>query len=389
MRLPEQQSKVSGTEFIDLTQNKSVQERDAMAGNLILRGNFPSFLRTFVPITITQGDNTLVYRVSPDFLRIGNDTNSVIWPLSAEQAQKIADAFGCILPTPKMSKQIWEQAKVRLSAKPLSGMTSTIGNKTYSPSEFTQSKHMVSNEGIALHNKIIQRQLNDLNYRPGDLVAGGKKDIVLSNELTGTGRMGLHGLYDSEGNAIQKGSLTPHPTNHIEYAIGTRLIDRNATLNNEKVDLLNDVLKSKTYANLINEGPLSFTSYKQSDENLKPISNYPNEQTGAPQGFRAFQKGEEVPLGVKQMAKKILDLYIREPFGTVVPFTSDGKKYMARIERHSNAPRGITVYKAKSDTTQTQSIQVAKQTPPKDDSQLLGPIYHYFDEAAKALRGLI
>jgi hypothetical protein len=393
---------ISGVRFLELTKDKTIQDRDRIATNLAIKGNFPSYLRRFVPIKVEQGGNILIYKVMPNFLEIGNsEDDAVIWPFTGPSAQKIADTFDCILPTAKMSKQIWKQAKIKLPAKPLSGMISTIDNTTYSPEQFIQSKHMTSNNGIAFHNKVIHRQLQNMNYQPGDLIAGSKKDVVVSNDLLGKNRLGLHGLYNSIGEPIQKGSLTVHDLNHLEYSQGIRLIDRQAILNGKNVDLLTDVLQSKEYAYLVNDSPkpLQFSyqygSAKQkssvSDTELKAIPA--QTISGPPKGYAAFRAGEEVPPDVKQMAKIIMHKFIDQPFGTSIPFSSNGKDYIARVERHSNAPRGITVYKKKDAyklTTEQQTVSLPsaiKQQTTEDESKF-APIYRYFDEASKAISNL-
>ncbi len=153
-----------GSVFIDSIMKLGPSaNRDELIVNEILRGNFPDFLRKMVPITISDKGNTLVYNVMPDYIAIGNDTDYTRGPISGPSAQKIADAFGTILPTPKMSDQIWQNAKIQLSPKPLSGMSNiNLSGKNYTTQQFLGSK-MSDTDAFDYHNKLIQEQLGE-NY---------------------------------------------------------------------------------------------------------------------------------------------------------------------------------------------------------------------------------
>lgn len=47
-----------------------------------------------------------------------------------------------------------------------------------------------------------------------------------------------------------------------------------------------------------------------------------------------YLSNAEVTAQIAAEAKRILGLHWREPWGTVYPFTADGKTYVARLERH-------------------------------------------------------
>ncbi len=250
-----------GSVFIDSIMKLGPSaNRDDLIVNEILRGNFPDFLRKMVPITISDKGNTLVYNVMPDYISIGNDTDYTRVPISGPSAQKIADAFGTILPTPKMSDQIWQNAKIQLSPKPLSGMSNiNLSGKNYTTQQFLGSK-MSDTDAFDYHNKLIQEQLGE-NYVPGQLVAGHKKDVVLSNDLA-PGQLGIHGLHQKGGTPLQQGAGSRHSESYKDYSHGVRLIDNNATLNG-KIIKLTDLLKNSQYANLLNgDGVLKEVAYK-------------------------------------------------------------------------------------------------------------------------------
>lgn len=256
---------MGGSEFLQNVTQTDNASRDSIFVQELLRGNIPEFLKRMVPITIEDKGNTLVYRVTPDYLCLGSNEDYVRVPLGAPAAQQIADAFGCTLPTAKMSNQIWKEAKAQLEPKPMSGRTSTISGKTYNPQQFLQKK-MTDTDSFAEHNRIIQEQLG--GHKLGDLVAGHKKDVVLSNQLASRpDRVAIHGLHNTKGQAIQGGSWG-HEITYRDYSHGIRLVDRNATLNGKPVDLVTDVMKNPTFAYLVSdEGALQFTSYRYKKEN--------------------------------------------------------------------------------------------------------------------------
>ncbi len=254
-----------GSKFFEQLGANDSSNRDELITQEILRGNFPDFMRKEVPITVTEGANTLIYFVMPDYLCLGDDQDYVRVPLGAQAGQRIADAFGCTLPTAKMSDQIWKAATAKVAPKPMSGMTSNIGGKTYSPRDFL-AKKMSDTDSFVEHNRLIQEQLQ--KQKPGELVAGHKKDVILSNNLgNNPGRVAIHGLHDLNGKAIQSSS-TAHDVGYRDYSHGIRLVDKAAKLNGKPVDLVENVLKDPKFAGLISsEGAMQTTAYNYSDKN--------------------------------------------------------------------------------------------------------------------------
>lgn len=262
-----------GSVFIDsIMKMSATSERDEFIVKEILKGNFPEFLRRLVPITVSDKGNTIVYNVMPDYLSVGNDSDYVRVPVSGPSAQRIADAFGMLLPTPRMSDQIYENAKVRLAPKPLSGMSNiNLNGKNYTNQQFMASK-MSDTDSFNYHNQVIQDQLGQA-HKPGELVAGHKKDIVLSNDLE-PGRLAIHGLHLKGGTPLQPGGISRHEANYKDYSHGIRLIDDGAVLNGQNVKL-SSVLKDSKYAYLVNtDGVLKQVAYKY-DAVDKPKYNVP------------------------------------------------------------------------------------------------------------------
>lgn len=390
---------IGASVFMRSTAGKSAAEIDRLAADLVIKGNFPSFLRKLVPLKINKGSQSIIIRVSSDFMCIGTDTDYMIWAFSAPQCQRIVDVFKCIIPTVALTEEIYKQAKIKLPAKTPSMTGANINGKEYSPSSFVSSKYMVSPKGMQIHDDMIRNQLESYdNYRPGVLVAGHKKDVVIDDSVP-SNRLGMHGLYNRQGKPIQGGALTPHDNNHIEYGMALRLVDRQCLFDGEQTDLLS-VVRTGSASNLVGSAKTSYSYDKQkvapkeTENKLVPMSNYPKDPTtGAPKGYHAFNANEKPPAGVTSNAISIRDSYINMPFGTVIPFESDGNFYMARIEPHSNKPRGVTVYKKNDGDL----ITMPKKKPaeiniePREakPSGSLGTIYNYFNTAIKDIGGLI
>src|SRR5437763_11764707 len=98
----------------------------------------------------------------PDSLAIGSDGDFVRVPITPMTAARIADAFGCYLPTRKIVDEVYKAATVKLEPRPL-------------------TKDREAATTFLEHSRIIESQR--ANQKVGNLVAGIKKDIVVTNRL--------------------------------------------------------------------------------------------------------------------------------------------------------------------------------------------------------------
>lgn len=183
----------------------------------LLAGNMPDALLRWVTIdlsyTFTTEANsgrtiTGTVKVLPDYLAIGDDTDYVYVPLDQWSAQRVASAFGAVLPTGRICQAIYTQAAHRINALP----------RTYpSPSGRQQN----STAAYLEHSLLVKEARKNIPL--GTFVAGHKKDVVLAAGLhprdCGTlrdakerklcqkdaeaadksGRVSYHGFYDANG----------------------------------------------------------------------------------------------------------------------------------------------------------------------------------------------
>jgi hypothetical protein len=155
---PRPANALGGRAFAESIADLPPKAREAAIVQEITRGNVPDFLRKFIPVTV----NGCTFEVMPDYLAIGSDTDFVRMPMTPASATAIASAFGCTLPTRKMVNDIYAAATVKLEPKPMTDQREAV-------------------ETFVAHNAIIEEQRKGKPLGP--LVAGDKKDVVVSNRL--------------------------------------------------------------------------------------------------------------------------------------------------------------------------------------------------------------
>ncbi len=235
---------MNGTDFGNSIMNVGPnQTREDLIFAQYQAGNVPDFMRHAISVTVTAGNNTLTYWVLPDVLSVGIDTDYLRTPINPLTAKKVADLYGCILPTRKMAYQIWQAATVKLDPSP-----------NGPPYDVT----MQSTERMVFHNKKIQTALGD--KIPGELVTGHKKDVVISvGLLTHPNNLAIVGWWYPSGQMIQPLNYVSHDRYYKDYSHGIRLINRMVTINGQWYDAY-DILRNETLATLISdEGPFDAT----------------------------------------------------------------------------------------------------------------------------------
>jgi hypothetical protein len=234
-----------GAEF---TQSLTGLDRDAREKAVLhelMSGNIPDFVRHLVPIAVkatdTEGhEHTAVYQVMPDYLAIGSDRDFVRIPMNPHTAQTFCDAFGFVLPTPKMVDDIWREAISKIIPQPL-----------------TQSRE--DSHTFLTHNRMIEDQVSGQYL--GELRAGDKKDVVISNRLNEKPkRVAIYGWHFPSGEPIQP-LTTVHVDWYVDYSHGIRPV--NGTIQVDGADMpYSQVLRDpKLHVLLSNEGVMSVSSY--------------------------------------------------------------------------------------------------------------------------------
>lgn len=222
-------------------------ERESVIVNELKKGNFPVFLRSFVAIHTTSSDTNgkkhdVVCYVMPDYLSVGSDTDFVRVPITPMAAQAIADAFGCTLPTRKMVDDVYAQAQVRLEPKPLTENRETV-------------------ETFIQHNSIIESQRAGKPL--GSLVAGIKKDVVLTNlPADRKDHVAIYGWHKLDGTPIQP-LTSVHINTYVDYSHGVRLVKRTALVDGNPRDIRDILTDPILHPLLSDEGPIAEPYYGQ------------------------------------------------------------------------------------------------------------------------------
>ncbi|TCP38748.1 hypothetical protein EV662_11849 [Rhodovulum marinum] len=216
-------------------------ERDRLIERELLAGNLPGFLRMLTPVTIRGrlpsgrvGEVTIC--VTPDYLALGSDSDYLRVPMGLPAAARVADRFGFLLPTTRMVDAIFAQARLRLAPQPM-----------------TPGAAMTSTRYFWQHNRTVDGQTRG---RAGQLTAGQKKDLVLTNRLRrNPGRVAIYGWHKPDGQPIQPLS-TVHGARYADYSHGVRLVSQTAYVGGRAVALA-DLLADPTYAGILSgEGPI-------------------------------------------------------------------------------------------------------------------------------------
>lgn len=237
----------TGSAFILANMNTMGAVREANILREFQNANMPNLLRNFIPVSVSDGRNTIVYHVTPDVLCIGDDDDYVRMPMNPHTAQAIADQFNCSLITRKMSNDIWKASVNKLEPKPWGPPYDIDMQRTYR---------------IGAHNTTIQNQLAGRD--PKALTSGHKKDVVLTNKLYPNNpnrRVAIYGWIQLNGQPIQGLNPSSHEDTYEDYSHGIRLVANDCTVNGVAMKI-QDVFGHPVYSSLVSdEGPLRFLRY--------------------------------------------------------------------------------------------------------------------------------
>lgn len=236
----------SGKKLFNEMENLSGDEREQWILKESLKGNFPRFLTKFKKITNTKRFKgkkfTISLWVMPDYFALGSDSDFFRVPMTPLTAQRIAYYLNCSLPNQFIVDLIFSQAEVKLK-----------------PILFKSSTKIVEPEYFYHHNLLIQKQLSPKKISISKLVAGHKKDIVLSNRLIDRpNRVALYGMHQNLKNPLQPLSLS-HNDGYVDYSHGTRFISNTIKINGIFYSLQESMSHPVISKLLTYNGPLQYT----------------------------------------------------------------------------------------------------------------------------------
>lgn len=240
---PRSPDAIQGRRWMDSIALMMGKEREAAILGQILSGNVPGFLRRWIPIRLDAAGKSVIVLVMPDVLSVGSDQDWVRTPMTPQSAQRIADLTDALLITDTISDAVYRQADLRLNPVPLTKLRDRSGT-------------------FLFHHDQVEAQRG--NAPLGRLVAGIKKDVVLTNRLLDRpDRVAIYGWHRQGGKAIQP-VYAGHVNWYVDYSHGIRLVSNRCWVDGEERSL-RDLLQSTEFGpNLASDGPLKLTRYPTS-----------------------------------------------------------------------------------------------------------------------------
>jgi hypothetical protein len=224
----------------------SLEEREEEIFRAAACGNIPGFLRETVTLRGVFNDlngtpHTLEYEVMPDYLAIGSDDDFCRIPMNPRTAQRLADLFGASMLTDRLSDHIWSQAAVR----PEPFFYKPVGNANELVTKFEE------------HNAQIEKQMAEAGGRHGQLVAGIKKDVIISSRIAERpDRVVIYGWHKPDGNPIQP-VYSGHVYWYVDYSHGIRFMNRQVLLDGRPADM-RELLKDPVLFRVLSNEALPF-----------------------------------------------------------------------------------------------------------------------------------
>ena len=256
LRLPPRSHDASGgTAIASMLSPLARDAREDEVFRQIASGNVPPFLRTLVEVTDTARVGGTVRRVSylvtPDYLALGSDADYLLMPMTPLLAQRLADALGCSLPTRRMVDAIYAAAPLKLSPEPI-----------------PPGAAMVTVPVFSRHNEIVKAQRAAVlsGFPLGVLVAGHKKDVIISNLIRVGTRAAtpspvvIYGWHMLDGAAIQP-AYNGHGDTYADYSHGIRLVHRTVTIDGVPFDIARVLADPDLYVLLSDEGVIPEARY--------------------------------------------------------------------------------------------------------------------------------
>lgn len=239
---------MKASQLIPLFQTKMGSAREKIITDCINTDYIPEFLKTFSEITVQLGNDKLQYYVSKDYFSIGEDDDYLVTPVLPKTILPLLQKMDCSLPTVTMVKQIYKQADIKIPARP----------QRWNPGEsITATRLYVEID------KAIKRERAKVNAGLDKLIAGHKKDVVLSNAIlhqSKPNRIAIYGWNYADGSVIQGLNPKDHDIYYVDYSHGFRLVKNKCLLNGVETTL-KAIWDHPTLCKMIHDEPLKFQSY--------------------------------------------------------------------------------------------------------------------------------
>jgi hypothetical protein len=236
------------SDLLKSVERPSVDRQIALVDEL-MHGNIPlNQLQMQIIIlngTILNRKVKVELSVTEDYLRLGDQGQSMVVPLTAYAAQFLASRWGFLLPTTKIVDEVWKQSGIRLTPSPTDW--------------YKYNGEMQKASNYLIYETRIDDQIKDaeLNGFSG-LISGHRKDVVVTNRLDSRPlQVAIYGWHRTNGAPIQSMSLV-HDYQYEDYSHGIRMVSQEAWVidvqtGNRVKYFLADLLKDKNFQNILGE----------------------------------------------------------------------------------------------------------------------------------------
>jgi hypothetical protein len=235
---------LSGSQFSRYVAHMDERERERAIFRELMAGNIPRFLRNLIPVELhyrpaNGKEVSATVFVTPDYLAIGSNHDFLRIPMNLYTAAGVASRMGFSLPTRKIVDAIYSQSAFHFTPEPM-----------------VPGPSMRSTDYYRIHNEKIESQSRSHLIEQGTLVAGDKKDVVLTPRLAANpGKIAIYGWHRATGMPIQPLS-TVHGACYADYSHGIRFVSETMLVNGEPHSLY-DVLRDEVLSRLLSdEGPI-------------------------------------------------------------------------------------------------------------------------------------
>lgn len=212
-------------------------------------GGLAPFVTRYVPLTISKSlggvAHELTIGVAPNFAAIGTDADYFLFPATPWTYQYLADKVGAILPSRKLTRDVFNAARLSgIAIEPHPFLTNGPDGKP-DGGRYNESVARFVESDAFVHNQLAKVK----GFSVDALQAGAKKDVVVAPDLDGSA-VKIFGWYRLTDLGPWQNGFGPHEGTYKDYSHGGRMIARTALLDGKKVDLV-DVFQDPTLYKLV------------------------------------------------------------------------------------------------------------------------------------------
>jgi hypothetical protein len=235
-----------GTDIVKQLGNVGNSARERKIAELLEAEALPAFLDHLKPVTVTSGGHTLVYYIRPDYLCLGEDSDFFHIPMTPPAAKNWMQKNNFSFPTKTMVDQIFKQCEMKV--------------RPYTFGSLSKEVQKLRMENTAVYVDQSKKIQAVIGTNIGKLIAGHKKDVVLSNGLLNYPQnVAIYGWFD-DSKAIQGLNFKSHVLGYVDYSHGLRMVSNVCYLNGVETSL-QKIWSDPTLCTLIHDEILRFQSY--------------------------------------------------------------------------------------------------------------------------------